>query len=228
MERLKAFSYLRVSGKSQVEGDGFPRQREAVSRYAKTHNIEIVREFTDPGVSGTTELAHRKGLSALLNAVEDGVKLVLVERADRLARNLVVGEIILNQFRGAGVKVIDADSGNDLTVGEEDATRTLIRQVLGVVAQFEKTVIILKLRAAKDRIRQQTGRCEGRKPFGTRSGEAETLARMRELHRKPRGEKRWGFHRIASQLNTEGRPSRSGKPWTATSVERILSRSQDK
>jgi hypothetical protein len=32
----KAVSYLRVSGKAQIEGDGFPRQRETIARYAKT------------------------------------------------------------------------------------------------------------------------------------------------------------------------------------------------
>ncbi len=31
----KAVSYLRVSGKGQVDGDGFPRQRETIARYAE-------------------------------------------------------------------------------------------------------------------------------------------------------------------------------------------------
>jgi DNA invertase Pin-like site-specific DNA recombinase len=47
-----------------------------------------------------------------------------------------VGELILNQFRDLGVKVIAADSGTELTAGDDDPTRTLIRQVLGAVAQF--------------------------------------------------------------------------------------------
>ena len=31
---IKAFAYLRVSGKGQVEGDGFTRQLEAIRKYA--------------------------------------------------------------------------------------------------------------------------------------------------------------------------------------------------
>lgn len=53
-----------------------------------------------------------------------------------------------------------------MTCGDDDPTRTLIRQVLGAIAQFEKSVIVLKLRAARERVRKSKGRCEGRKPFG--------------------------------------------------------------
>jgi DNA invertase Pin-like site-specific DNA recombinase len=35
----KAFAYLRVSGKGQVDGDGFTRQIEAIKRYASQHEI---------------------------------------------------------------------------------------------------------------------------------------------------------------------------------------------
>jgi hypothetical protein len=42
--------------------------------------------------------------------------------------------------------------------------------VLGAVSQFEKSVIVAKLRAARTRQRRVTGRCEGRKPFGEHPG----------------------------------------------------------
>ena len=87
MARAKAISYLRVSGKGQVEGDGFERQRQSIARFAKAAKYEIVEEFRDEGVSGTKELDARPGLAALLDRIEsNGVKVVIVERADRLAR----------------------------------------------------------------------------------------------------------------------------------------------
>ncbi len=145
-------------------------------------------EFRDEGVSGTKELDDREGLSDLLARIRsNGVRVVLVERADRLARDLIVGELILNQLRELGVKVIAADSGTELTAGDDDPTRTLIRQVLGAVAQFEKAVIVSKLKAARVRKRRATGRCEGRKPFGTRPGEVDVVTRIHKLRRKPRG-----------------------------------------
>jgi DNA invertase Pin-like site-specific DNA recombinase len=45
----KAFAYLRVSGKGQIDGDGFPRQRAAIARYAKGHRIQLVDEFCEKG-----------------------------------------------------------------------------------------------------------------------------------------------------------------------------------
>lgn len=99
----------------------------------------------------------------------------------------------------------------DLTAGDDDPTRVLIRQVLGAVAQSEKSVIVAKLRAARLRQRRMNGRCEGRKPYGTKPGEAAVLERMRQLARKPRRAKRLSLDAIAAQLNAEGLPTRSGK-----------------
>lgn len=42
-----------MSGKGQVEGDGFERQRQAIARFAKAAKFDLVDEFRDEGVSGT-------------------------------------------------------------------------------------------------------------------------------------------------------------------------------
>jgi DNA invertase Pin-like site-specific DNA recombinase len=161
----------------------------------------------------------------LLDYVEsNGVRVILVERADRLARDLMVSEVILGQFRDLGVSVIAADSGVDLNTGDDDPTRTLIRQVLGAVSQFEKAVIVLKLRAARERTKRRTGRCEGRKPYGFYPGEDRIIKRIKELYRKPHGEKRMGFRAIARKLNEEQIPTRSGVPWSDTQIKNILAR----
>jgi DNA invertase Pin-like site-specific DNA recombinase len=223
----KAVSYLRVSGKAQVKGDGFTRQRAAIEKYAKSNGMTLVAEYMDKGVSGTKELEDRDGLAELLDRVQsNGVKVVLVERADRLARDLVVGEVLLRQFRDFGIRVVTADSGTDLTVDDEDPTKTLIRQVLGAVSEFEKSVIVLKLRAARNRVRKKKGRCEGRKPFGHYPGEQATLLRIKKLRRKPRGKQktRPSYQSTADSLNTEERATRDGKPWNRGCVYAICKR----
>lgn len=223
----KAVSYLRVSGKGQIDGDGFPRQREAVTRFARAAGYEIVEEFRDEGVSGTKELEAREGLSDLLARIRsNGVRVVIVERADRLARDLIVSELILAQLRDLGVKVYAAEGGAELTVSDDDPTRKLIRQVLGAVAEFEKAVIVSKLRAARMRKRRAEGRCEGRKPYGTKPGEAETLALIKRLRRKPRGGERLSVAAIAAKLNEMGIPTRSGKPWAPATIYGIVTRGE--
>jgi Site-specific recombinases, DNA invertase Pin homologs len=222
--KTPAVSYLLVSGKGQIDGDGFDRQRDSIARFAVRNALDIIAEFRDEGVSGTKELANRPGLAAVIDRLEsNGVRVVVVERADRLARDLMINEIIVDQLTRLGARVLTAD-GADLTTADGDPTRTLIRQVLGAVAQFEKSVIVLKLRAARDRIRRRDGRCEGRKPFGSRPSEAVALERIRQLRRKPKGRPRLSIAAIAEQLNLEGMPTRQGRPWRPSSVHAILRR----
>lgn len=225
MTKSKAFSYLRVSGKGQIKGDGFPRQRAAIRAYAKAHRMTIVDEFTDAGVSGTKELQDRAGLAALLDRAEhNGGSVVLVETASRLARDLMVSEIILQQFRACGVKVIAVDADADLTGDTNDPTSTLIRQVLGAVSQFEKSVVVMKLRASRDRKSRKAGkRVEGVKPFGHFADEEATLARLQSLGKaRSCGRRRWGYAGIARILNDEGRATRRGGAWTRQTVRAIL------
>ncbi len=221
---VKGYIYLRVSGRGQITGDGFPRQREAIAQFARRQNISIVEEFRDEGVSGTRELASRPGLAALLDRLEhNGVRLVIVERADRLARDLMVSEVIVGQFRKSGVRVLDT-SGTNLTAEGGDPTRVLIRQVLGAVSQFEKSVTVLKLRAARERMRLRTGRCEGRRPFGYYPHEQQTVVVIRALRRKPRGGSALSFADVARRLNDLGVSTRTGVPWSAGSVFAITKR----
>lgn len=224
-EKSAAVSYLRVSGKGQVDGDGFPRQRDTIAKFAKVRKLKLVDEYRDEGVSGTTELDNRPGLAEMLDRIDsNGVRVVIVENASRLARDLMVQEILLSEFRKRNVVVIEADGGNDLTVGSSDPTATLIRQVLGAVSQFEKSVLVLKLRAARQRTKLKTGRCEGVKPYGAQTGEAENVQRIRDLRRKPVLGRRLSFAAIAKILNDEGVPTRSGGPWRPSVIGQILGR----
>ncbi len=223
--RAKALSYLRVSGKGQIGGDGFPRQRAAIAAFAGANGLDIVAEFRDEGVSGTLGLAERPGLTALLEATTaDGIRTVLVERADRLARDLVESELLLRTFREHEIRVIEADGGNDLT-SDNDASPTavLIRQVLGAISQWEKSGLVAKLRAARDRVREQRGRCEGPRAFGDREGEAARLQRVLELAVDHGGNRR-SLTELVATLNAEGVATRSGRPWARSTVQAILVR----
>ena len=61
-----------------------------------------------------------------------------------------------------------ADFGGRARPFSTDPTRTLLRQIVGAVAQYDKASIVSKLRVARQRQREEHGRCEGAKPYGAR------------------------------------------------------------
>lgn len=94
-KHARFFAYLRVSGAGQVEGDGFERQLAAVCNYAQANGIKVARIFREEGVSGKKDLANRPALQELVTALHsNGVRLVLIEKLDRLARDLMVHNAI--------------------------------------------------------------------------------------------------------------------------------------
>ena len=88
---MKAFAYLRVSGRSQVEGDGFNRQLAVIRSYATAQGITIARVFREEGVSGTLEGMDRPAWVEMITGIlTNGVKTIIIEKLDRLARDLIM------------------------------------------------------------------------------------------------------------------------------------------
>lgn len=217
----QAYGYIRVSGKGQVDGDGFDRQRQTIEACAVVSGLEVVQYFQEEGVSGTKE--DRPALARMLVNLEEnghGVKTVIVERLDRLARDLMVQEVVLGDFQRRGISFISAVEGSDLLEG--DATRKLVRQVLGAIAEYDKAMLVLKLKAARERKRARTGKCEGRKGYADSEEGRAIIREVKRLRRKKPGCKAMSCKQIADVLCQTGRKSLWGSPFTAGGVANIL------
>lgn len=211
----KAYAYLRVSGKGQIKGDGFTRQLQAIKAYAADHDFKIVEVFREEGVAGTKESMDRPAWAQMITALlGNGVKTIIIEKLDRLARDLMVQEATIADLAKSGFTLISV-AEPDLMAN--DPTRILMRQLMGAVAQYDKSQIVIKLRAARMRKRVVDGRCEGRKPFGRDETERAAMERMRALRTQG-----LAFDRIAEQLNRDGVPTRTGKRWHGVVINRIL------
>lgn len=218
-----AFAYLRVSGLSQVDGDGFPRQLAAIQAYAAGHDIEIVGVYKEEGVTGKSELDGRPALQALIvDLLANGTRLVLIEKLDRLARQLIVQETILQDLTRRGITMVSV-SEPDLC--SDDPTRTLIRQILGAFFEYERKMIVSKLAAARQRQKSKVGRCEGRKPYGTRPEEVNPLKHiLMQGKLYDQGRRLFSDEEISQNLNRQNVPTRYGKRWHAGTVSKILKR----
>lgn len=219
MSMTKAFSYLRVSGMGQVDGDGFTRQTEAIERYAAASGLSVEQTFREEGVSGAKDLENRPALQDLLLAIDSGeVRTVLIERLDRLARDLMVQETIIGDLRKRGITVI---SVTEPDLCSDDPSRKMMRQIFGAIAEYDKAMIVLKLRGARQRMKAKTGRCEGAKAFGTVDGQRPTIERILSLRSAG-----MAVDTIAETLNVEGLKSKTGGRWYGSSIRNVLIREQ--
>jgi len=219
---VSAFAYLRVSSKGQIKGHGFERQNETVSRYASENGITVKETFRD-AFSGTE--ADRPEFNRMLTMILcNGVRTILVESLDRLARDVMVQSLLLAKLAHHEIKLINCVTGEDVTASmAEDPMRKALIQIQSVFSELEKSRLVSKLRRAREAKKEMTGKCEGRDAYGEKEGESEIIELMRSLRRLHRG-KRMSFAKIAVELNSRKVPTRTGAKWHTTTVKNILSR----
>jgi len=196
--------------------DSDKRQLDAVTSYASKHNIEIVKIFYDAGTKGADHVLDRPGFSDMLEyMLGNGARVVLVENAGRFARDLVVQITGHDLLKHKGISLVPVDAPTYFE--EETPTAIMVRQILGAIAQFEKNSTVLKLRRARERIRRETGRCEGNPAFvsiPTEHVQAAKEAKVRGL----------GLRRISEELAKQGILWMTGKSYSNSSVIRMLNR----
>lgn len=216
------FGYVRVSGKGQIEGDGFERQEDAIYKFAESKGWTVKRIFREKAVSGTVESMDREAFAEMIGLC-GGVlpTTIVVERADRLARDLVVGELLFRECKTAGVEVYSADSGEELVNANSDPTRVLIRQLLGALAEWEKSALVKKMRIARERIRARGDRCEGAKPYEILNAADAAVIMDYIVSARYRGD---SFHNITKQLNLGKFKSPKGGRWNSSTVHKLHTR----
>jgi DNA invertase Pin-like site-specific DNA recombinase len=152
----------------------------------------------------------------LAKIASNGARTILVETANRFARDLIVQETAWRHLRDQRIEVIAVDSPESFI--SETPTAVFIRQVLGAVSQLDKAMTVAKLRGARQRKKALTGRCEGKKPLSLTNPAAAALARslQGEDGRRPT------LREIADLLAAAGHMAATGKPYAASVVARML------
>ena len=228
---LKAYGYCRVSGAGQLEGDGFNRQENAIHAFAAKHKIEIVHVYREQ-VSGVKDHEDREVFQDMVSAIlRNGVRAIVVEGLDRLAREYRVQEQLIIYLASKGITLIDSRTGEDVTKAvNEDPMKKALIQMQGIFAELEKNLLVKKLRLARETKRKADGKCEGRKGWGDVPEERDAiLSQIKALRRKPKLGKRLTYVEVASQLNELAKnddiyTTITGKLWTGPMVQNFLLR----
>ncbi len=226
---MKAAAYLRVSTDAQAGEDryGLPAQREAIQGYAKSKEIEVLSWYEDEGFSGAT--LERPGLQQLIaDTGEKAFDIVLVAKMDRIARDLFVALFVEKELLVNEIEIVSVSE----PISGKDPMNTAFRQMMGVFAELEKSMITMRMTSGRKQKARGGGYAGGRAAIGYSAArgkkvldmdvdKAVTVQRVFQLRDEfPR----WTLQQLASRLNAEGHTTKLGKAFKPMTIKRILDR----
>ncbi|MGM0241218.1 recombinase family protein [Enterococcus sp. AZ103] len=136
VEILSIYGYSRVSTSNQD-------YKTQIAKLEKSGATEIFSEkYTGTKKEG------RKELEELISVVKNGDQ-VLVTKIDRLARSIVDLNEIISSFNQSGVTVIFLENSLIFEPNKNDSMQTLMMNMLGSFAQFERDLIVTRTQEGK-------------------------------------------------------------------------------
>lgn len=232
---MRIVIYARTSTKNGPGSDSLVAQEQHCTAWAHDHGHEVVGVHRDEELSGALGIVDRPALAAALLSIEQGeADGLVVQRIDRLARELHVQEVALASAWNLGdrVAVFEAAEGREIRRDDpDDPHRRFLRQVMGAAAELERGLIKARLRGGRRR-KAALGGYTGGKPLHPRYGyelvdgeyvpidaQQTVVRRILELRAQ---QKTW--QAVADDLNETGVPPPSGAAWYAMTARRIAQR----
>ncbi len=224
--------YARVSTKRQEEERTIESQIAALLKFAEEHGYQVPSEyrFIDDGVSGA--ILMRPALERLRNAAFAGAfRYLLVLNVERLARNLALQLLLMEEFRRYGVEVLFLESPSP-KVGDTPM-ETLMFSVSGAFAEYERSKITMRMRRGWLHKVKNGDRVPQPAPYGyiyvpPNNGNpskwvVDVIASLvvKQIFRWYT-EDALTTWQIAKKLNEEGVPSPRGGTWYHAVVETLL------
>lgn len=228
----EACAYMRCSGASQVDKDTFPRQIAAIESCCASKGFQLIHEYREEAVPGKLDEESRPAFQRMISdLLGNGCRTIVIEGMSRLAREYRTQEHLIIYIASKGLTLISADTGEDITAAMMgDPMRRALVQIQGIFSELDKNLLVAKLRKARDRQRELTGKSEGRKCYGQHPEKPEEktiLDRMIQLRFEGKPPEQ-----IAQILNSEGVPTRGTKhgksPWHPSTINKILARHRNK
>ena len=224
----RAFSYVRVSTDEQTKsGLGLDAQREAIQRTADRLEMPLVAEFADEGVSGGCSFDKRLGLIRALDTLRKS-DVLIVAKSDRLARDVMLSAWIEKEVTKRGARIVSAAGEGTENEDVNDPTSLLMRRIVAAFAEYERSLIRARTKAALAVKRKRGEKTGGDVPFGFRlARDRKTLlhhkreqAIIGRIRRMRDGGKT--LRTIADALNKDGVKTKRGKHWMAQTVSNTL------
>jgi len=148
MKRKRVAIYARVS----TDGQTIANQQRELEEMAQRHRWDVVEVFTDKGISGAKGRDKRPGFAKLWQGItRRDFDLVAAWSVDRLGRSMVDLVSFLGELHAKGVDLYLHKQGLDTSTPAGKA----MFQMLGVFAEFERSIIQERVRSGMARAAAQ-------------------------------------------------------------------------
>ena len=152
---INVFGYVRVSTKKQIEGHSLDYQKEAIEKFCKFKDYNLIKIYEDKGISSYKDRKqHKKMMKRLLS--DDSIDGVVVNDLTRFGRSTQDLLIQIHDIDNSNKKFISVKDNIDIST----KTGRLMLKMLSAIADYEAETI---------RERMQAGR-EWAQEHGTKSG----------------------------------------------------------
>ena len=223
---MRAAIYTRVSTSNQAEkGYGLDVQLAKCKNMCEQKGYNIVKTYSDGGVSGTVAPTQRKEFSKLLeDAKESKFDILVFYCFDRLARELRIFLEIVDELRKLEIKIVSCKEDIDTSTDTGD----FMLNIYGSIANLELRTIKTRLTSGKNQKRLINGYVGGKLPFGYKAVNKEVIIDDSKIDLIKEiftcyDKLDMSFHKIAKYLNDSNLPTPSGKgKWHAKTVSRII------
>ena len=212
--------YMRMS--TNMQEHSIESQRKVLTAYAKSHNMKIVAEYIDEGISGR-KADKRPGFMQMVEDSGTGAfEAVLIYDSSRFARNLEESIVYKSMLKRNGVSLVSATEPN---LDSESAIIT--DALLGAMNEMYSLRLSKNVRRGMMH-NAQKGVYQCSPPYGYAIPvkkqppvvileEAALVRRIYDMYlAKP------SAFAIARSLNAEGSRARADRLWESRHIERIL------
>jgi DNA invertase Pin-like site-specific DNA recombinase len=164
--------YVRVSTESQArDGDGLDIQVQQILDWARLRGDVVCAIYGDPGVSGSIQsLPDRVGFWQMIADAPESHRAtgIVVPKLDRLSRDFIGQEMLLmdcaNKWKLEVRSTYAAE--NEALDGDSDPQRKMMRQILGIFAEYERATIKNRMILGRRRKMAKGGYGGGPVPYG--------------------------------------------------------------
>ena len=220
---MRVCIYTRVSTSSQAdEGFSLQAQHDRLIEYVKLQGWDLMRVYTDPGVSAKD--LNRPGVNEMIDDLKVGkFDALLVHKLDRLTRNISDLYDLVELVNKQNVKMISLSENIDTS----SPMGRMFVYLLGIFAQMFRENLSEEVKKGLSK-RAEEGLRNTFAPYGyerNESGELVIVPEQAELIKEVFSlliNKKWGYHTIAKHLNKKGIPGLRGGIFHGSTIETIL------